>query len=582
MLGTCICIELLKRGYEVVALVEDGERDTVISGLPIRRVEGNILDREAMLMLTRGVDYVIHAAAITMVWPRINPVVMKVNYEGTLHLAEAALVNKVKRMVYISSASAFGSKEKRIVANENMHKRGGLFELDYIKSKRLAQESLLQWHVKKALPIIVLNPTFMIGPYDSKPSSGKILHALYNGKLPAYTSGGRNFVNAEDVATTVVNALSKGRVGQCYILGNENLSYKEFLRKACQLRAMRFKLAKAPAPLILAIGLSQSLWARVSRRKPTLSFSMAYVAMGRKYYDSSKAVRELDHPQRPIEWGMDNCLNWFENQNMIAMKYPFKDKVVVITGGSTGIGKKLALQILAQGGKVAILARNMERMERFRTIYPIDTEKVLCVKCDVSSAEECKNAVREVMHQFGRIDVLVNNADISAVGRLEDTSIEVIHKMVDCNLKGAIFMSHACIPYLKTSKGTILNISSIASFYGLPEHGLYSTSKAALKTHTQSLALELHKSGVSVKVAFLGFTENEPTKTSLDAQGNPIPVPARDPKWTASRTKTVNRILRHIKSGKQMHTHGFLGKTLLICSHFPFILSFLFRRMKFS
>ncbi len=333
---------------------------------------------------------------------------------------------------------------------------------------------------------------------------------------------------------------------------------------------------------MLSLGLAQSVLSRAIQSKPTLSFSMACVSLGAKYYDSKTAVVELDHPQRPIEIGINNCLNWFENQNMIDMKNEFKDKVVVLTGGSTGIGKELAIQILARGGKVAILARNVQRMQSFKEEFPNWNEKIHWVKCDVSLAHECNSAVQEVIENYGRIDVLVNNAAISSVGKLEDTSIDVIHKMLDCNLKGAIFMSHACIPFLKRSKGTILNVSSIASFYGLPEHGLYSTSKAALKTHSQSLALELRRSGVSVKVAFLGFTENEPTKTSLDAQGNPIPVPARDPKWTASRTKTVNRILRHIKSGKQMHTHGFLGKTLLICSHFPFVLSFLFRRIKFS
>ncbi len=226
MLGTCICIELLKREYAVTALVEDVKRDSVIAGLPIKRVEGNILDREGMIRLTMGLDYVIHAAALTTVWPRKNPMVMKVNHEGALNIAEAVLNNKVKRLVHIGSASAFGSKKKSVPANEAMIDRGGFFEMDYIKSKSLAQKSLLRWHTQRALPVIIINPTFMIGPYDSKPSSGKILHALYNGKLPAYTSGGRNFVNAEDVATSVVNALTKGRLGECYIVGGENLTIK--------------------------------------------------------------------------------------------------------------------------------------------------------------------------------------------------------------------------------------------------------------------------------------------------------------------------------------------------------------------
>ena len=152
----------------------------------------------------------------------------------------------------------------------------------------------------------------MIGPFDSAPSSGKVLIALLTGKLPCYSRGGKNFVCSTDVALAAVSALNLGRLGECYIVGNENLEYGEFFRKVCATMNKKFKLLKAPDFLIICFGFINSIMARVIRKPPVVSFSMARMAGNGQYYSSEKAQDELQITPTPIEQGIEQCVNWFE------------------------------------------------------------------------------------------------------------------------------------------------------------------------------------------------------------------------------------------------------------------------------
>ena len=184
--------------------------------------------------------------------------------------------------------------------------------MDYIDSKYLAQKLLIERHNETGLPVIIVNPTYMIGPFDSGPSSGKMIIGLYKNKFPGYSSGGKNFVYSADVAVAAVNALSMGRLGECYIAGNENLQYNEFFKKACEIRNKTFKLIKVPNFIILIVGILNSMKASLIGKPPGLSYKAARMAAIGQYYSSSKAQIELKMPQTPIEHALDNCLNWFE------------------------------------------------------------------------------------------------------------------------------------------------------------------------------------------------------------------------------------------------------------------------------
>lgn len=317
MLGSSICRELLGQGYQVKGITLPNRNLQVLSGLDIEISEGNILDKDFLEQEMAGCDFVIHVAALTTVWPRRSELVVRVNFEGTQNVMEVAEKMDIKRMVHIGTANSFGHGSKAKPGDETTPYAFGKYGLDYIESKYLTQKMLLEKHKQDGFPIIIINPTYMIGPFDSGPSSGKMIIELLMNRIPGYTAGGKNFVCSADVATAAVNALTLGKLGECYIVGHENLDYQEFFKKIYGLRNRKFRLIKVPMFLVLGLGLYNSLMARFTQKPPGLSFTMTRMARVSQYYSSKKAIQELKIPQTPIEKGIEQCIDWFKSNGYL-------------------------------------------------------------------------------------------------------------------------------------------------------------------------------------------------------------------------------------------------------------------------
>ncbi|MBK9283439.1 MAG: NAD-dependent epimerase/dehydratase family protein [Sphingobacteriaceae bacterium] len=315
MLGNHICRELLNQKYLVKAFCLKDNRQNLLKDLDLEFVYGNVLNFEELSREMEGCDYVIHIAAITDLWPRRKEIINKVNIDGTKNIVKACKKHNIKRLAHIGSASSFNSGLIDKPGDELEPFSGWKYGMDYLDSKYLAQQYLIEEYKENNFPVIVINPTFMIGAFDSGPSSGKMLLTLYKNQLPGYTNGGKNFVCTVDVASAAVNALKFGRLGECYIAGNENLTYKEFFQKACLLMNKPFKLKKIPYGLILSVGFLNSATARLIRRPPKLSYGIARLSNVSQYYNVSKARNELKMTQTPIENGIRQCLNWFQENN---------------------------------------------------------------------------------------------------------------------------------------------------------------------------------------------------------------------------------------------------------------------------
>ena len=317
MLGSMICRVLLEKSYEVTALCLPSSKTGTIDELQLNKVSGDILDRDFLDQAMQGHDYVIHVAAMTNVWPRRIERVKQVNIEGTRNVKEMSEKHQMQRMVYIGSASSFKEGPKSNPGNEDSGFKGDRFGMDYIDSKYHAQMELLQNFKDDGFPVIVVNPTFMIGPYDSGPSSGVMLVNLYKDKVPGYNKGGKNFVYSGDVATAAVHALTKGRLGECYIAGSQNLAYKEFFQMASEAMGRKFKLKFIPNSIVLAFGAASSVVARIRKKPPVLSYGMAEVAQMDQYFDCSKAIEELEMPQTPINQAINESLAWFKSNGYL-------------------------------------------------------------------------------------------------------------------------------------------------------------------------------------------------------------------------------------------------------------------------
>ena len=157
----------------------------------------------------------------------------------------------------------------------------------------------------------------MIGEYDSKPSSGKLIVSVCNNSLKYFNEGGRNFVYSKDVAVAIVNAIKMGKLGECYLAGNENLTFYEFFNKIYKVLGKTFDMKKVGKIPILIIGFLGSIWARITRTKPLISLGIAKISLENSYYDISKARRELNMPATPIETAIANSISWFKANNYI-------------------------------------------------------------------------------------------------------------------------------------------------------------------------------------------------------------------------------------------------------------------------
>lgn len=196
-----------------------------------------------------------------------------------------------------------------------------------------------------------------------------------------------------------------------------------------------------------------------------------------------------------------------------------KDKVVVITGGTSGIGKALAEVFGTRGSKIVITGRNSEALS---TVVGELTEKgikVHGIKADVTSDEDNRRMAEEAVQVFGKIDVLINNAGISMRALFEDVDPQVIRKVMEINFFGAVLATKYCLPEVIRNRGSIVGISSIAGFRGLPARTGYSASKFALNGFLESLRTELLHSGVHVLTACPGFTASNIRKRSLTVDG---------------------------------------------------------------
>lgn len=263
----------------------------------------------------------------------------------------------------------------------------------------------------------------------------------------------------------------------------------------------------------------------------------------------------------------------------MTLRHFYKDKVVLITGASMGIGKELAKQALELGGKTVLTARNADRLTRVQQEFKQHADCILIHVGDVSCYEDNVLLMAKIQQHFGHLDILINNAGMSCYGELEKLQPEVVKQVIDTNIYGPIYQVMSALKQFKSTIDSVFFVSSIAGFHGLPAYAAYSLSKRALQALAQSLRTELHGNGIFVGIAHVGFTENEEQKKTLSPDGELESIPARPMYLLSTRGETARNILKQIKRRKYSKTHSLLGKLVFVLSnYFPSLLSLLLRR----
>jgi len=240
-------------------------------------------------------------------------------------------------------------------------------------------------------------------------------------------------------------------------------------------------------------------------------------------------------------------------------------KVAIITGASSGIGKALAFELAKKSYNVVLAARNINKLDKIQNeINNNHVDKAIPVQTDITLEGECKRLVEKTIEKFGRIDILINNAGVSMRGLFEYTDVIVLKKLMDVNFWGMVYTTKFALPYLLKTKGSVVGISSIAGFQGLPGRTGYSASKFAMHGFLETLRAENLHTGLHVMVAAPGFTATNVRKSALGPDGNPQGESPREEGKMMSPKKVANIIIHGIKKQKRTIVMTNQGKATVI------------------
>lgn len=245
----------------------------------------------------------------------------------------------------------------------------------------------------------------------------------------------------------------------------------------------------------------------------------------------------------------------------------FKDKVAVVTGGSDGIGRAIVLALLRQGCKVATCARNYDKLYALKSTHP-DEHTLFIYAADVSKEQDCAMFFEKVIQQFRTIHILVNNAGVSMRGLFMDTDLNTFRKIMDVNFWGNLYCAKFALPYIIKNKGSLVGISSIAGFRGLPGRSGYSASKFAVNGWMEALRTELLETGVNVLTVCPGYTASNIRSAALTEDGKPQGASPLDEEEMMTAEECAEYTLEAILKRKRTLILTGTGKRTVILNRF--------------
>ncbi len=242
-------------------------------------------------------------------------------------------------------------------------------------------------------------------------------------------------------------------------------------------------------------------------------------------------------------------------------KFTMKDQAVIITGASSGIGKELALRYAEEGAWLVLAGRDKAKLETVTDSCRKSGGKALSVPTDVADETQCKNLVDRCVKEYGKIDVLVNNAGITMWAYFEEvTDLKIMEKIMQVNYFGSVYCTHYALPYLKKSRGRLVGVSSLTGKAGIPTRSGYGASKHAMAGFFDALRVELRASGVSVTMIYPGFVSSEVRQRALGGDGKPIGESPVKENEVMSVGKCVSLMIPAIASRKREVVMTFRGK----------------------
>ncbi|HLF64721.1 MAG TPA: NAD-dependent epimerase/dehydratase family protein [Saprospiraceae bacterium] len=315
-LGSAVLRELHVRNYTVKALVRNENRPGFTS-IPVDQVVGDILKRDTLVPLMQDCDALIHAAAVISINGDPEGIVHRTNVEGTRNVMEIAKQCGVKRVIHISSIHAYKQTPMDAILNE-LREQVDEHAFAYDRSKRKGQEIALAMNQEK-MDVLVMNPTGIIGPFDFQPSkAGQMMIDLLSGRLSFVIQGGFDFCDCRDVANGIVNALTQGSPGECYVLSGKWCSLEEIVSMLSDSSGRRIRVFSVP-PFLAKAGLPIArLLGWIGNKEPLYTNeALAAICTGNKCTSSAKAMRDLNYRARPLHETLRDTFQWFRESGYL-------------------------------------------------------------------------------------------------------------------------------------------------------------------------------------------------------------------------------------------------------------------------
>ncbi|HYW99847.1 MAG TPA: hopanoid-associated sugar epimerase [Candidatus Elarobacter sp.] len=316
-LGSHVARQLVVRGDDVRVLLRTSSTNRAIADLSLEYVTGDLRDPASLDRAMKGVKRVFHVAADYRLWARRSREIYDSNVGGTKNLLAAAKRAGVEQLIYTSTVATIAVDRPKL-PNEFTDAKLDEMVGHYKRSKWMAEREVLN-AAKSGLPVIVAMPTTPVGPWDWKPTpTGKIILDFLNGKMPGYVETGLNFVGVEECAAGHLLLAEKGKVGERYLLGGENLTLKAMLDMLAKVTGLRAPSLKIPHGLALGVAYANTVFSRLLGREPGIPIEGVKIARHMMFVDCSRAQRELGFKACPVAAALERAVRWYEANGYIA------------------------------------------------------------------------------------------------------------------------------------------------------------------------------------------------------------------------------------------------------------------------
>lgn len=308
---------LSEKKFPVRALVRPETESGYLKHYDIEIVYGDLRNRESVMRAAAGCGQVFHVAADYRIWVPDGKGMYATNVEGTKNVVYAAIKSGVENFVYTSTVGVLPASMEGKSADENSESCLNEMVGDYKKSKYIAEQTVKAM-LSAGMPIVIVNPSTPVGTHDRKPTpTGQIIVDFLNGNIPAYLDTGLNIVDVEDVAAGHLLAAQRGKSGERYILGNRNMTLRDFLTCIARESGAKPPKIRLPyLPVLMAAYMNEAL-SKVTGSPPRIPLNGVKLAKKYMYFDCTKAVNELKMPQSPVERAIRKAIQWFKDNGYV-------------------------------------------------------------------------------------------------------------------------------------------------------------------------------------------------------------------------------------------------------------------------